>query len=51
MKVLVSEKIHPSGMEILKNAGFEICGVFGNTKFKRSAKSDSKFYFVARAIK
>ncbi len=24
MKVLVSEKIHPSGMEILKNAGFEI---------------------------
>jgi hypothetical protein len=37
--------------EKLKNAGFEICGVFGNTKFKRTAKSDSKFYFVARAIK
>ena len=35
----------------LKNAGFEICGVFGNTKFKRAAKSDSKFYFAARAIK
>jgi SAM-dependent methyltransferase len=37
--------------EKLRNAGFEICGVFGNTKFKRTAKSDSKFYFVARAIK
>lgn len=24
MKVLVSEKIHPSGMEVLRNAGFEI---------------------------
>ena len=37
--------------EKLKNAGFEVCGVFGNTNFKRAAKSDSKFYFVARAIK
>ncbi len=37
--------------EKLKNAGFEICGVFGNTKFKRAAKSDSKMYFAARAIK
>ena len=37
--------------EKLKAAGFEICGVFGNTKFKRAAKSDSKMYFAARAKK
>jgi hypothetical protein len=37
--------------EKLKNAGFEICGVFGNTKMKRAAAGDSKFYFAARAIK
>ena len=37
--------------EKLKAVGFEICGVFGNTKFKRAAKSDSKMYFAARAKK
>ncbi len=37
--------------EKLKAAGFEICGVFGNTCFKRTSKTDSKFYFAARAIK
>ena len=37
--------------EKLKNAGFEICGVFGNTNFKRTSKTDSKFYFAARAKK
>ena len=37
--------------EKLKTAGFEICGVFGNTKMKRAAAGDSKFYFAARAIK
>ena len=37
--------------EKLKASGFEICGVFGNTNFKRTSKTDSKFYFAARAIK
>lgn len=37
--------------EKLRSAGFEICGVFGNTNFKRAAKSDSKMYFAARAKK
>lgn len=37
--------------EKLKNAGFELCGVFGSTKMKRAAKSDSKMYFAARAKK
>jgi len=37
--------------EKLKRAGFEICGIYGNTKMKRAAKSDSKIYFAARAKK
>lgn len=35
----------------LKAAGFQLCGVFGNTKMKRPAAGDPKFYFAARAIK
>lgn len=37
--------------EKLTAAGFEICGVFGNTKMKRAAAGDSKFYFAAKAKK
>ncbi len=35
----------------LKAAGFEICGVYGNTDFKRTSPSDKKMYFAARCIK
>ncbi len=37
--------------EKLKAAGFELCGIYGNTDFKRISKSDMKMYIVARCIK
>ncbi len=37
--------------EKLKEAGFALRGVFGNTNFKRISKSDKKMYFVAECIK
>ena len=47
----ITRAVELQAKEKLKNAGFEICGVFGNTNFKRTSKTDSKFYFAARAIK